>query len=207
MRIRKVLIVVGLYQLLLKKCLNTIEKLHYGVKSQKNMKRRRSLISSSPRRILTGIPGNCGIPSVIASSPTLTASSPCRPFVMPQFSDPSGCDINERRRIRKEKRYLFRQGKVRYPSARERSGMCASDASLYLKSYNDATRFIVCAIYGHEGSFTGSKTLVEYEGMIKNSGLKERFLNLTSVGAYSTAYDIIFIEELKSYSTMALLKV
>ena len=48
--------------------------------------------------------------------------------------------------------------------------------------------------------------LVEYEGMIKNSGLKERFLNLTSVGAYSTAYDIIFIEELKSYFDNGLIK-
>ena len=181
-------------------------KIALRCKKSKNMKRRRSLISSSPRRILSEIPGNCGIPSVIASSPTLTASSRCRPFVMPRFSDPSGCDVNERRRIRKEKRDLFRQGKVRHPSVLERSGMCASDASLYLKSYNDATRFIVCAICGHEGSFTGSKTLVEYEGMIKNSGLKERFLNLTSVGAYSTAYDIIFIEELKSYFDNGLIK-
>jgi hypothetical protein len=84
--------------------------------------------------------------------------------------------------------------------------MCASDALLYSKCYDDATRFIVCAICGHEGSICGSKTLVEFEGVIKNSRLKERFLSLTSVGPHSTAYDRIFIEELKSHFDDGLIK-
>ena len=175
-------------------------------KKSKNMKRRRSPKSSSPRRILSEIPGNYGNSSVVVPSPSLTGSSRCRPFVMPRFSDPSDCDVHDNRGIRKGKRDIVRQGAVCLASGGARRGLCASDASLYSKGYDDATRFIVCAICGHEGSISGSRTLVEFEGVIKNSGLKERFSSLTSVGSYSTAYDRIFIEELKAHFNDGLIK-
>ena len=179
-------------------------------KKSKNMKQSRSKISSSLKRTLSEIPGNYGISSDLVSSSSSTGISRSRPSVMLRFTDTSGCDVHERRRICKERRDLVRQRKAeaieRLPSVSERRGMCASDSLHYSKNYDDATRFIVCAMCGHEGSISGCKTLVEFEGVIKNSGLKERFLKLTSVGAHSSAYDIIFIEELKSHFNDGLIK-
>jgi hypothetical protein len=86
------------------------------------------------------------------------------------------------------------------------SSLCASDALLYSKNYDDGTKFIVCAICGHEGSLGKSKTIAECDTLIKMSGLKERFSCLTAVRANTIAYDKIFIGQLTEYFVDGLIK-
>ena len=137
---------------------------------------------------------------------SVTVSSRIRPFLMPLYNGSTECNVHDNRGARKVKRDLGRPNYQNDRPVRVSSSLCASDALLYSTSYDGGTRFIVCAICGYEGSMSGSKFLVDYKEVINSSGLKDEFLRLTSVHAYSTNYDLIFIDQLKQHFNDGLIK-
>jgi hypothetical protein len=80
------------------------------------------------------------------------------------------------------------------------------DANSYSKTYDELTKFIVCALCGHEGSRNGCVLITSLSEELKRSGIKEKFLLYTSPYYVSTCYDEVFNKELYTFFEDGLLK-
>lgn len=93
------------------------------------------------------------------------------------------------RLLRRQKRDAHR---ISIPSHRSHSSKTRKDCQAYSKYYDEYTRFIVCAICGIEGPQTGTQEVSSISNIILSSGIKEKFLSITSLSEYSSGYDRIF---------------
>jgi hypothetical protein len=82
----------------------------------------------------------------------------------------------------------------------------AIDASLYEKNYDKESRYIVCAICGHEGSQIGSKLVDDYFDLIKMSGIQEKYKIVTSIHSCRTEYEKVFNGEVLRHFDGGLIK-
>lgn len=122
-----------------------------------------------------------------------------RPKVMPVFRglvrnlELTHVQKKANRKMRIEKRSATRKS---LPTQSMRSSALSTDASSFSKNYDILTRFIVCGICGLEGPSAGCKLIADMQAGIDASGLKEKFIALTTETIYSSKYDKLFIAEL-----------
>jgi copper chaperone CopZ len=80
------------------------------------------------------------------------------------------------------------------------------DALAYSTHYDEESLFIVCGICGVEGSRHGCKLLHDVADLINLSGIRDKFIFLTTPNEYSSRYDQIFILEMNKYFSDGIIK-
>ena len=194
-----------------------------------SIKRSLSPLASYPSRRLSTV---VDVVAGICPPPSPSSPRPSRALPAPLVSDQSYAYVNivapkPKSRVRKSSRSahpmakllpavaklnrLKRIGKLlsyrlNKPSFRKPLSKIAKDCASYAQYYDEGSQFIVCAICGVEGSRSGSVSKDDIESLILSSGIKNRFISLTTASSSCSFYDMLYIEQLLLYFDNGLIR-
>ena len=107
-------------------------------------------------------------------------------------------------RLKRLEKLSSRRSKM--PSFKKPLSKVAKDCLAYSLSFDEGSQFIVCAICGVEGSRSGFISKDDIVDLIHSSGIKDRFISLTTPSSSCTSYDILYIDQMLLYFDSGLIR-